>query len=184
MLAGEGGGAVLLKRLVDAVRDGNVIYATVKGVGSASDGREVDVLAPSSAGQVQALENAYRDAAVDRDSIGYLELHGTGTVIGDLTELTTVKSFFGSVREPATARAMGSVKSMIGHCMPAAGIAAFIKTALALSNKILPPSLHCEQPHPELDEAPFYVITQTRPWVHNPSHGPRRAGVNAFGFGG
>jgi acyl transferase domain-containing protein/phosphopantetheinyl transferase len=184
LLAGEGGGAVILKRLADAVRDGNEIYAVIKGVGSASDGREVDVLAPSSAGQVYALENAYTDAGIDRDSIGYLELHGTGTVLGDLTELATVKSFFGTVREPATVGAMGSVKSMIGHCMPAAGIAAFIKTALALSNKILPPSLHCEQPHPELADAPFYLITQTRPWVHNPSPGPRRAGVNAFGFGG
>ncbi|MHB1425300.1 MAG: beta-ketoacyl synthase N-terminal-like domain-containing protein, partial [Gemmataceae bacterium] len=184
LLAGEGGGAVLLKRLEDALRDGNEIYAVVKGVGSASDGREVDVLAPSSAGQVLALENAYADAGIDRDSIGYLELHGTGTVLGDLTELATLKSFFGTVREPATARAMGSVKSMIGHCMPAAGIAAFIKTTLALSNKILPPSLHCEEPRPELADAPFYLITQTRPWIHNLSHGPRRAGVNAFGFGG
>ncbi|MGH7174709.1 MAG: polyketide synthase, partial [Gemmataceae bacterium] len=184
MLAGEGGGAVLLKRLADAIHDENEIYAVVKGVGSASDGREVDVLAPSSAGQVHALENAYADAGIERDTVGYLELHGTGTVAGDLTELATIKTFFGTVREPATARAMGSVKSMIGHCMPAAGIAALIKTALALSNKILPPSLHCEEPRPELADAPFFFNTQTRPWVHNPSHGPRRAGVNAFGFGG
>jgi acyl transferase domain-containing protein/phosphopantetheinyl transferase len=184
LLAGEGGGAVVLKRLGDAIRDGDAIYAILKGVGSASDGREVDVLAPSCPGQVQALANAYADAGVERDTIGYLELHGTGTLLGDLTELATIKTFFGTVREPATARAMGSVKSMIGHCMPAAGIAALIKTALALSNKILPPSLHCEEPRPELKDAPFYLITQTRPWVHNPSHGPRRAGVNAFGFGG
>ncbi len=184
LLAGEGGGAVILKRLDDALRDGNAIYAVVKGVGSASDGREVDVLAPSSSGQVLALENAYADAGIERDSIGYLELHGTGTVVGDLTELATIKTFFGTVHEPATARAMGSVKSMIGHCMPAAGIAAFIKTTLALSNKILPPSLHCEEPRPELADAPFYLNAQTRPWVHNAAHGPRRAGVNAFGFGG
>jgi acyl transferase domain-containing protein/phosphopantetheinyl transferase len=184
LLAGEGGGAVVLKRLDDAIRDENEIYAIVKGVGSASDGREVDVLAPSSSGQVLALENAYADAGINRDSIGYLELHGTGTILGDLTELQTVKTFFGTVSEPATARAMGSVKSMIGHCMPAAGIAAFIKTALALSNKILPPSLHCEEPRPELTDAPFYLLSQTRPWIHNAEHGPRRAGVNAFGFGG
>lgn len=184
LLAGEGGGAVILKRLEDAIRDGNTIYAIVKGVGSASDGRAVDVLAPSSEGQILALENAYKDAGIDRESIGYLELHGTGTIIGDLTELQTVKSFFGTVDEPASARAMGSVKSMIGHCMPAAGIAAFIKTALALSHKILPPSLHCEEPREELADAPFYLLTQTRPWIHNPAHGPRRAGINAFGFGG
>jgi acyl transferase domain-containing protein/phosphopantetheinyl transferase len=184
LLAGEGGGAVILKRLEDAIQDGNEIYALVKGVGSASDGREVDVLAPSSSGQVLALENAYADAGIDPASIGYLELHGTATVVGDLTELATIKTFFGTVTEPATARAMGSVKSMIGHCMPAAGIAAFIKTALALANKILPPSLHCEEPRRELSDSPFYLITQTRPWIHNPAHGPRRAGVNAFGFGG
>jgi len=194
LVAGEGGGAVVLKRLSDAVRDGNEIYALVKGVGSASDGREADVLAPSSAGQVLALENAYADAGVERDSIGYLELHGAGTVAGDRTELATIKTFFGtapSLSSPqgkdmkgAMARAMGSVKSMIGHCMPAAGIAAFIKTALALSNKILPPSLHCEEPRPELADAPFFLLTQTRPWIHSPSRGPRRAGVNAFGFGG
>ncbi|HWG43117.1 MAG TPA: beta-ketoacyl synthase N-terminal-like domain-containing protein [Gemmataceae bacterium] len=184
LLPGEGGGAVALKRLEDARRDGDLVYAILKGVGSASDGREVDVLAPSSAGQVQALETAYADAGLDRDTIGYLELHGTGTIVGDLTELATVKTFFGAVPEPATARAMGSVKSMIGHCMPAAGIAAFIKTALALSNKVLPPSLHCEEPRPELRDAPFFMNTRTRPWVHNPATGPRRAGINTFGFGG
>jgi acyl transferase domain-containing protein/phosphopantetheinyl transferase len=184
LLPGEGGGAVVLKCLADAIRDGDAVYAVIKGVGSSSDGKAVDVLAPSSAGQIAALENAYADAAIDRDSIGYLELHGTGTVAGDLAELTTIKSFFGTVSQPATARAMGSVKSMIGHTMPAAGIAALIKTALSLSNKVLGPSLHCEEPRPELADAPFYINTQTRPWIHNPALGPRRAGVNAFGFGG
>jgi acyl transferase domain-containing protein len=184
LLPGEGGGAVVLKRLQDALRDGDLVYAILKGVGSASDGREVDVLAPSSAGQVEALERAYADGGIERDTIGYLELHGTGTVVGDLTELATVRTFFGAVPEAATARAMGSVKSMIGHCMPAAGIAAFIKTALSLSNKVLPPSLHCEEPRPELMDVPFFMNTRTRPWVHNPATGPRRAGINTFGFGG
>jgi acyl transferase domain-containing protein/phosphopantetheinyl transferase len=184
LLPGEGGGAVVLKRLTDAIHDGDAIYAVLKGVGSSSDGKAVDVLAPSSAGQVSALVNAYADAGVDRDSIGYLELHGTGTVAGDLAELSTIKSFFGTASQPATARAMGSVKSMIGHTMPAAGIAALIKTALSLSNKVLGPSLHCEEPRPELADVPFYINTQTRPWIHNPALGPRRAGVNAFGFGG
>ncbi len=184
LLPGEGGGAVVLKRLGDAVRDGDRVYAVLKGVGSASDGKAVDVLAPASAGQVAALQAAYADAGVDRDTIGYLELHGTGTVAGDLAELATVKTFFGTVSQPATGRAMGSVKSMIGHTMPAAGIAALIKSALSLSNKVLGPSLHCEEPRPELADAPFYINTQTRPWVHNPAHGPRRAAVNAFGFGG
>jgi acyl transferase domain-containing protein/phosphopantetheinyl transferase len=184
LLPGEGGGAVVLKRLSDAIRDGDEVYAIVRGAGSASDGREVDVLAPCSAGQIAALEAAYADAGVARDSVGYLELHGTGTVAGDTAEIAAVKGFFGTVQEPATARAMGSVKSMIGHTLPAAGMAGLIKAALSLSNKVLCPSLHCEQPRPELADAPFYINTQTRPWIHNPARGPRRAGVNAFGFGG
>lgn len=184
LLVGEGGGAIVLKRLEDARRDGDEIYAVIKGVGSSSDGKDVDVLAPASGGQVLCLENAYRDAGIDRDTIGLLELHGTGTVVGDQVELETVKTFFGRSDKPATARAMGTVKSMIGHTMPAAGMAAIIKAALALSNKIIPPSLNCEQPREELADAPFYMVTQTRPWVHNPTLGPRRAGVNVFGFGG
>lgn len=184
LLVGEGGGAVILKRLEDAIRDGDQIYAVVKGVGSASDGHEVDVLAPASPGQVLCLENAYRDAGIDRDTISLLELHGTGTVVGDQVEIQTIKTFYGTSAHPPTARAMGSVKSMIGHTMPAAGMASLIKTALALSNKIIPPSLNCEQPREDLIDAPFYVATQTRPWVHNVSHSPRRAGANAFGFGG
>jgi acyl transferase domain-containing protein len=133
---------------------------------------------------VLAFERAYEDAGVDPDSIGLLEAHGTGTLQGDATELQTIKSFFGSAKTPHATRAMGSVKSMIGHTMPAAGIASFIKTVLALSNKILPPSLHCERPHAELEDAPFYVNTYARPWMHAPGGAPRRAGVSAFGFGG
>lgn len=184
LLIGEGGGAIVLKRLDDAVADGDEIYAIIKGAGSASDGRDVDVLAPSPTGQRLALERAYADAQVDPATIGYLELHGTGTVVGDEAELHTVRQFFGTTRRPPTARAMGSVKSLIGHCMPASGLAAIIRTALALSNKILPPSLHCEEPRPELTDAPFYVNPQTRPWVQNERRGPRRAAVNSFGFGG
>jgi acyl transferase domain-containing protein/phosphopantetheinyl transferase len=184
LLAGEGGGAVTLKRLEDAVRDGDQVYAIIKGVGSSSDGREVDVLAPSAKGQLKALQAAYADADVDRDTIGLLEAHGTGTLVGDQVEIATIKEFFGAVPTPATGRAMGSVKSMIGHCMPAAGVAGLIKATLALSNKIIPPTLHCEEPHPDLADAPFYIATQTRPWIHNPAQGPRRAGVSAFGFGG
>ncbi|MDP1797788.1 MAG: beta-ketoacyl synthase N-terminal-like domain-containing protein, partial [Planctomycetaceae bacterium] len=184
LLIGEGAGAVLLKRLEDAIADGDHVYAIIKGAGSASDGRDVDVLAPSMQGQLRALGQAYQDANVDPASIGYLELHGTGTVLGDLTELESVKTFYGRSKHPPTSRAMGTVKSIIGHCMPASGMAAVIRTALALSNKVLPPSLHCEEPRPELVDSPFYINTTTRPWVQNEARGPRRAGVNSFGFGG
>lgn len=184
LLVGEGGGAVVLKRLEDAYRDGDQVYAILKGAGSSSDGKEVDVLAPSSVGQIKCLERAYADAQVDPASIGYLELHGTGTVVGDEVEINTVKNFYGRSATPPASRAMASVKSMIGHTMPAAGMASFIKMALSLSNKVMPPTLNCEQPRPELADAPFYVITQTRPWIHSASQGPRRAGINSFGFGG
>jgi acyl transferase domain-containing protein len=184
LVIGEGAGAVVLKRLADARRDGDRVYAVVRGAGSSSDGRDVGILAPSSPGQVLAFQRAYDDAGTDPDSIGLLEAHGTGTLQGDATELRTIKTFFGSAKTRHATRAMGSVKSMIGHTMPAAGIASFIKTVLALSNKVLPPSLHCERPHPELEDAPFYVNTHSRPWMHPPGGAPRRAGVSAFGFGG
>lgn len=184
LLLSEGGGAVILKRLEDAIEDGDKIYAIIKGAGTASDGRETDVLAPEVNGQVRALERAYQDADIDPETIGYLELHGTGTKAGDSVEIASLKKFFGEVDYPAAARAMGTVKSMIGHAMPASGIASLIRVALALSNKVLPPTLNCEQPHPDLEGSPFYVNSHTRPWIQSESAGPRRAGVNSFGFGG
>ena len=180
----EGAGAVVLKRLADAQRDGDRVYAVIKGVGSSSDGRDAGVLAPATPGQVESLRQAYRDARIDPSTIGYLEAHGTATVVGDLIEINTIKAIFGTDRGCAEARPMGSVKSMIGHAIPAAGIAALIKTALTLSNKIIPASLHCEEPHPALEGAPFYINPSSRSWIHSPKHHPRRAGVNAFGFGG
>lgn len=184
LLMGEGAGAVLLKRLDDAIADGDQVYALVKGTGSASDGRQLDVLAPAWKGQLRALERAYHLSGVDPETIGYLELHGTGTEAGDLAEATTINTFFGTGSHPPSARAMGTVKSIVGHLMPASGMAALIRTALALSNKVLPPSLHCEQPREEIVNAAFYVNAHTRPWVQNDARGPRRAGINSFGFGG
>jgi len=184
LVVGEGGGVVIVKRAADAVRDGDRVYALVKGVASASDGMGVGVMAPNSRGQVLALERAYHNAGVDPDSIGYLEAHGTATTVGDLVETTTIKEFYGTSSTYPARRGMGSVKSMIGHTMPAAGIASLIKVALALSNKLIPGTLHCEQPRPELADAPFYLMSQTRPWIHDGATLPRRAGINAFGFGG
>jgi len=184
IIIGEGAGAVVLKRYEDALRDGDRTYAVIKGVGVSSDGRGRDVLAPSSAGQVKALERAYADADVEPDTIGYLEAHGTGTVVGDEAELQSINAFFGADGSKIKTRAMGSVKSMIGHLMPAAGMASLIRMAFALSNKVLPPSLHCEQPRAALAESKFYVNTTVRPWIHDPRRPPRRAGINAFGFGG
>jgi len=184
LLLSQGGGAVVLKRLEDAIEDGDRIYAIIKGTGTSNDSRETDVLAPSAAGQARAMERAYRDADLEPGTIGYLELHGTGTRAGDQAEIASLKQVFGEVSYQASGRAMGSVKSMIGHSMPASGIASLIRVALALSNKVLPPTLHCEQPHPDLVGSPFYINSHTRPWIQSEAVGPRRAAVNSFGFGG
>jgi acyl transferase domain-containing protein len=184
-LLGEGGGMVVLKRLADAELDGDKIYAVLKGVGVASDGRAKGLLAPRLEGELLALERAYEAAGIDPSTVGLIEAHGTATLVGDATEMEALSKVFG--RTPGNARcALGSVKSMISHTMPASGVAGLIKVALALHHKVLPPTLHCETPNPklQLEKSNFYLNSETRPWIHDVSTGPRRAGVNAFGFGG
>jgi acyl transferase domain-containing protein/phosphopantetheinyl transferase len=181
---GEGLGMMVLKRASDAQRDGDRVYAVIKAVGSASDGRALGLLAPRADGQELALRRAYDVANVDPSSIGLIEAHGTGTAVGDQTEAETLARVFAGANG-APSCALGSVKSMIGHLLPAAGIAGIIKASLALYYKVLPPTLHCEQPNPKLglENTSLYLNTETRAWLHGlPT--PRRAGVNAFGFGG
>ncbi|NKB68803.1 MAG: 4'-phosphopantetheinyl transferase superfamily protein [Candidatus Latescibacteria bacterium] len=184
IVLGEGGGVVVLKRLADARRDGDRVYALVKGVGSASDGRATGILAPSSQGQIRALENAYNDAGVDPVTVGFVEAHGTGTPAGDSAELETLAQVYGPSDGSFGKRSLGAVKAMIGHLLPAAGIASLIKATLALTHKVLPPNLSCAEPHDALRETDFYLSDEVRPWVHQKGEGPRRAGINAFGFGG
>ena len=183
---GEGLGMVVLKRLEDAQRDGNRIYAVIKGVGTSSDGRAVHVMAPRVEGEVLALERAYRMAGVAPNTVELVEAHGTATPVGDVVEIQALTRVFGQRDGMMPKCALGSVKSMIGHTMPAAGIASIIKTALALYHKTLPPTLHCDEPNPALglEKTPFYINSTTRPWIHGVADAPRRAGVNAFGFGG
>ena len=184
-LLGEGIGMVVLKRLEDAVRDGDRVYAVIRGVGVSSDGRGLGVMAPRVEGEELALRRAYEDAGVSPESVGLLEAHGTGTPVGDATEIQALTRVFGERGQDLLARtAIGSVKSMISHTIPAAGVAGVIKTALALHQRVLPPTL-ADRPNPklELEQTPFYLNTETRPWIHGGSE-PRRAGVNAFGFGG
>lgn len=183
-LLSEGIGMAVLKRRSQAERDGDRIYALVKGTGVASDGRAVGVLAPRVEGEELALRRAYEAGDIDPATVGLIEAHGTGTPVGDATEVEALGRVFGErVRAPHCA--LGSVKSMIGHTMPAAGMAGFIKAALSLYHKTLPPTLHVSEPNPKLGIAhtPFYLNTETRPWIHGGAH-PRRAGVNSFGFGG
>ena len=186
-LLGEGLGLLVLKRRTDAERDGDRIYALIRGIGTASDGRAKGLLAPRLEGEVLALRRAYQSSGIDPRSVALIEAHGTGTAVGDATEIAALSQVFGEGRKPAQI-GISAVKSMIGHCMPASGSAALIKSALALHHRVLPPML-CEQPDPALglDKTPFYILNETRPWIHGGGCGgadPRRAGVNAFGFGG
>jgi acyl transferase domain-containing protein/phosphopantetheinyl transferase len=183
-LLGEGLGVVALKRLADAVADGDRIYAVLRGVGQSSDGRATSLLAPSHEGEMLAIRRTYETSGVDPASIGLFEAHGTGIPLGDQTEIATLREVFGPRQTRSGQIALGSVKSMISHCIPAAGIAGLIKMALAVHHKTLPPTL-CEEINPALGigETPFYVNTATAPWLARPGR-PRRAAVNAFGFGG
>lgn len=184
-LMGEGVGILVLKRLEDAEQDRDRIYAVVKGIGTASDGRALGLLAPRVEGQELALRRAYEMAGLDPSTVGLIEAHGTATPAGDAAEIESLRRVFGTRGPDESPRvALGTIKSMIGHTMPAAGAAGLIKAALALYHKVLPPSLHCETPNPDLATTPFYVNTATRPWIHGDRKDPRRAGVNAFGFGG
>ncbi len=186
MMLGEGIGMVVLKRLEDAVRDNDKIYAVIKGIGTSSDGRYKSIYAPRQEGQVKALERAYEDAGFAPKSVGLIEAHGTGTMAGDPTEFASIKEFFGEQNSKRQYIALGSVKSQIGHTKAAAGAASLIKTALALHHKILPPTINVTQPNPKLNiqNSPFYLNTETRPWIRAQGEAPRRAGVSSFGFGG
>jgi len=180
----EGVAAILLKRLEDAVRDGDRIYAVIRGIAAASDGRDKSLTAPSVIGQRRALERAYDSAALSPATVGLVEAHGTGTVAGDRAELETLLTVFGSAGAEAQSCALGSVKSQIGHTKNVAGLAGVIKTTLALHQRVLPPTL-VEQVHPSLRDPklPLYLNTRTRPWFQSDGE-PRRAAVSAFGFGG
>jgi acyl transferase domain-containing protein/phosphopantetheinyl transferase len=184
-LLGEGMGVMVLKRLADAERDGDRIYALIKGVGVASDGKALGLLAPRLEGEITALRRAYEASGVDPASIGLVEAHGTGIPLGDETEVRALATLFGQRGEQLPRVALGSVKSMIGHCIPAAGAAGMIKAALSLYHKVLPPTLAQElNPALGIESTAFYVNNETRPWIHGDGLHPRRAGVNAFGFGG
>ncbi|UWX61121.1 4'-phosphopantetheinyl transferase superfamily protein [Chryseobacterium oranimense] len=181
LLIGEGCGFVVLKRLEDAVRDQDKIYAVIKGVGVSSDGNRTSVMSPSVKGQLKALQQAWINADLDEKQIGYLEAHGTGTPLGDKTELQTLAQFF-TKEETTQAAGIGSVKSNIGHAMPAAGIAGLIKTCLALHHDTLPPTLYCENPIADMEQTRFAPVQDPKSWSKTGL--PKVAAVNAFGFGG
>ena len=181
---GEGAGVLVLKRLDDAIEDGNNIHAVIRGIGASSDGRGKGITAPSQRGQMQALARAYAQAGFSPATVDLVEAHGTSTKVGDAMELGTLRKLWHE--SPAGDNvAVGSVKSQIGHLKAAAGIAGMLKTISAVSKGVIPPSAGFQTPNPTVDweSIPFYVPTYAREWPR-PKNRPRRAAVSAFGFGG
>jgi acyl transferase domain-containing protein/NAD(P)H-dependent flavin oxidoreductase YrpB (nitropropane dioxygenase family)/NAD(P)-dependent dehydrogenase (short-subunit alcohol dehydrogenase family) len=186
IVLGEGIAVMILKRLADAERAGDQIYAVIKGVGASSDGRDKSLTAPHREGQVRALTRAYAKAQVSPATVGLIEAHATGTTVGDRIEIDSLSQVFTEAGAESQGCAIGSIKSMIGHTKSAAGLASLIKASLALYHQVLPPTVGVEKPNPGLllPESPFYVNTEARPWLASGKEQPRRAGVSALGFGG
>ncbi|WP_433933665.1 SDR family NAD(P)-dependent oxidoreductase [Sorangium cellulosum] len=185
-LLGEGIAMVALKRLDDAERDGDRVYAVIRGIGSSSDGRSKSVYAPVPEGQAKALRRTYAAAGYGPETVELMEAHGTGTKAGDAAEFEGLRVMFDeSGRADRQWCALGSVKSQIGHTKAAAGAAGLFKAIMALHHKVLPPTIKVDKPNPklEIEKTAFYLNTEARPWIRASDH-PRRASVSSFGFGG
>jgi phthiocerol/phenolphthiocerol synthesis type-I polyketide synthase E len=184
-VGGNGVGLVVLKRLAEAVEDGDHIYAVIKGSAINNDGAlKVGFTAPSVQGQAAVIREALALADIDPNTIGYVEAHGTGTPLGDPIEIAALTEAYRQWTDRKGYCPIGSAKTNIGHLDAGAGVAGLIKAVLALHHEEIPPSLHFEHPNPELDLAnsPFYVNTDLAPWPA--ANGPRRAAVSSFGLGG
>jgi len=182
---GNGVGVVVLKRLEDALRDGDTIRAVIKGTAINNDGSlKVGFTAPSVGGQASVIEEALALAEVEPETITYIETHGTGTSLGDPIEVAALTQAFRTQTRAKNYCAIGSLKTNIGHTDAAAGVAGLIKTVLTLEHKQLPPSLNFDEPNPNIDftDSPFFVNTELSEWQTNGT--PRRAGVSSFGIGG
>ena len=182
---GEGAAIFLLKRLADAERDGDKVYAVLRGIAGSSDGKGKGITAPNPIGQKLCTERAWKNAGLSPATATMIEGHGTSTRVGDVVEVQSLTEVLNGCQLPSHSVALGSVKSNFGHLKGAAGAAGILKTVLALRDKVLPPSVHGERPNPDIDFAhsPLFVNTELRDWKL--SNGtPRRAGVSAFGFGG
>ena len=182
---GEGTAIFLLKRLADAERDGDKVYAVLRGIAGSSDGKGKGITAPNPIGQKLAIERAWQNAGLSPATATLIEGHGTSTSVGDVVEVQSMIDVLSSSNLPPNSVALGSVKSNIGHLKGAAGAAGLLKAVLALRDKVLPPSVHCERRNSNIDFAhsPLYVNTELKPWTM-PADGVRRAGLSAFGFGG
>ncbi|MCE7959123.1 MAG: polyketide synthase, partial [Acidobacteria bacterium ACB2] len=180
---GEGSAAFLLKRLADAERDGDRVYAVLRGVGGSSDGKGKGITAPNPIGQRLAVARAWQDAGLDPATAGLVEAHGTSTKVGDVVEVESLAEVFGGA--PRGAIGLGSAKSNIGHLKAGAGAAGLLKAVWALHHKLLPPTLNAEVPNPAVDfpSTPFFLSRELREWERRDGT-PRRCGVSAYGFGG
>ena len=180
---GEGSAAFLLKRLSDAERNGDKIYAVIRGVGASSDGKGKGITAPNPQGQVLATRRAWENAGLDPATATLIEAHGTSTRVGDVVEVESLASVFGAAATGSIA--LGSAKSNVGHLKAGAGAAGLLKTTWAIHDKLLPPTLNAERSNPNIDfsRTPFRLNHELREW-RTPDGHPRRAGVSAYGFGG
>jgi acyl transferase domain-containing protein len=182
---GDGCGVVMLKRLADALADGDAVHAVIRATAVNNDGSaKVGYTAPGVEGQAAVIAESLMMADVDAATVGYVEAHGSGTVLGDPIEVAALTQAFAASGAPPRSIALGSVKTSVGHCNAAAGIAGLIKTVLALEHATVPPSLGFTAPNPQIDFAagPFYVATAAAPWPETGE--PHRAGVSSFGMGG
>jgi len=186
MLIGEGSVMFVLKRLSQAVKDGDTIHAVVGGCASSSDGKASGIYAPTISGQEKAIRRALEKAGRIPEDISMVEGHGTGTPVGDSVELTALRNVFQDCKNQSVA--VGSVKSNIGHLKAAAGFAGMLKAVLSLKHKVIPPTINVENPcilrdKTKLQDSSLYLNTKMRPWFTK--NGKKRvAGVSSFGFGG
>jgi acyl transferase domain-containing protein/acyl carrier protein len=183
---GEGVGLVLLKAYEDALRDGDDILAVILGSAVNNDGHTMGLTVPNQEGQKEVIQRALEDSGISPDSITYLEAHGTGTLLGDPIEIRAATRVYRQYTRDKQYCAVGSVKSNTGHLGRAAGVPGLLKTVLALRHTIIPPTLHCDVPHPrfKFEESPFYPITAAKRWLTRKDYHARRAALSAFGFGG
>ncbi|MCP4674508.1 MAG: 3-oxoacyl-ACP reductase, partial [Deltaproteobacteria bacterium] len=185
-MLGEGVTMMALRRLEDAERDGDKVYAVLNSVGASSDGRAKSVYAPAAKGQALAIEQAYAGLDYSLRDVELVEAHGTGTAAGDAAEFEGLKLAFEKAKAQSRQYcALGSIKSQFGHTKSSAGAAGVFKAAMALHHKVLPPTIKVDAPNPalEIEKSPFYLNTESRPWVHD-TKTTRKASVSSFGFGG
>ncbi|WP_036704836.1 beta-ketoacyl synthase N-terminal-like domain-containing protein, partial [Paenibacillus graminis] len=186
MVLGEGAGAVLLKPLQAALRDGDHIHAVIKGSAVNNDGRSQGITAPRPQGQAEVIREAFVRTGIHPETVSYIETHGTATPLGDPIEIEGMTQAFSSFTDKKQFCGIGSVKSSVGHMLSAAGVTSLIKVVLSLKHQILPHTVNYEQPNPNIDfeHSPFYVVDKhPRRW-EAAGDAPLRASVNAFGFGG